>query len=188
MFIHADVVNLSSLCLLTKSFGCFQGRCYFFGDTSPKSNPEDYLKSVFSLSDHFKNKYILNNLEGELNVLEEGRFPLVINTHGWIQGAYSFTYYSSEPPVYSGYPGPELNVRFVRASIHVSHFLSFAGVGFDVLIKIIDHVSPTHIVQILSKNPSRNLPLNRFWDSSTTDPHNSQLLYINNALGERTHL
>lgn len=123
-------------------------RFYFFGDISPKSNPEDYVKSVFSLSDYFKNKYIQSHMEFDLSGLREDVFPLVINTHGWIQ-----------------------------------------GLGFDVLIKIIDHVSPTHIVQILSKTPSRNLPRNRFWEcGGTTNGCNPQLLYINSGLGKCTHL
>ncbi|MCO5573838.1 hypothetical protein L7F22_027613 [Adiantum nelumboides] len=117
-------------------------RCYFFGDISPKSNPADYLNSVFSLYKHFNNEYTVTHSGTKV-----GGFPLVINTHGWIQ-----------------------------------------GVGLDVLIKMIQYMAPTYIVQTVSKMSTRNLPFNRFWESSTTTLSNAQLLYINNAVGDNTYL
>ncbi|KAI5055660.1 hypothetical protein GOP47_0029181 [Adiantum capillus-veneris] len=117
-------------------------RCYFFGDISPKSNPEDYLDSIYSLYNHFNNKYTVTRIGSKV-----GEFPLVINTHGWIQ-----------------------------------------GVGLDVLINLIRYMLPTHLVQTVSKMSTRNLPPNRFWESSTTVCSNAQLLYINNALGDTTYL
>eukprot|EP00850_Spirogloea_muscicola_P018399 SM000168S02598 [mRNA] locus=s168:116210:119879:+ [translate_table: standard] len=54
-------------------------RCYFFGDTTPKSDPKTYLRKVFALYDLFR---------AELYGGEGGgpQLPLVINTHGWVRG------------------------------------------------------------------------------------------------------
>jgi hypothetical protein len=52
-------------------------RAQFIGDTSPKNNPEHFVQSVFSLYDYYLN---------EIRNSEDVPIPLVINTHGWIQG------------------------------------------------------------------------------------------------------
>ncbi|PNT70099.1 hypothetical protein BRADI_2g05357v3 [Brachypodium distachyon] len=52
-------------------------RCFFFGDTSSKRDPETYLNSLFLLYTYFVEKYQCTGSE----VL-----PLIVNTPGWVKG------------------------------------------------------------------------------------------------------
>ncbi|KAL3685364.1 hypothetical protein R1sor_003386 [Riccia sorocarpa] len=55
------------------------------------------------------------------------------------------------------------------------------GVGYDVLVSILRHTSPTHLVHINSLGVNNNLPSGRFWEASdATD--STALLYIENVL------
>jgi len=53
-------------------------RCYFFGDTSSKRDPEAYLNCLFHLYDYFVGKYRCD---------ENEMLPLIVNTPGWVKGA-----------------------------------------------------------------------------------------------------
>lgn len=57
-------------------------KCFFFGDTSPKSDPEAYLRCFVELYDYFRTTFYATVPNNDL----KKRIPLVINTHGWIRG------------------------------------------------------------------------------------------------------
>jgi hypothetical protein len=52
-------------------------RCYFYGDISPKSDPNMYVQSIVELYHQFCKQYQNNGYQD---------IPLVINTHGWLKG------------------------------------------------------------------------------------------------------
>lgn len=122
-------------------------RCYFYGDISPKCDPKFYLQSIFSLYDYFRVEYNNKDMEHQVKELKEMHTPLVINTHGWIQ-----------------------------------------GVGFDVLVEILRYTMPTHVVQILLRTSSKNLPGGRFWDLEHNSMFKFELLYIDSVVGGSSHL
>lgn len=63
---------------------CFSSRCFFFGDTSSKRDPQSYLNYSFRLYEYFLEKYHRSNKHGNnRNLL----LPLIINTAGWVKGA-----------------------------------------------------------------------------------------------------
>ncbi|KAL2653489.1 hypothetical protein R1flu_021617 [Riccia fluitans] len=55
------------------------------------------------------------------------------------------------------------------------------GVGYDALISILRHTSPTHLVHINSVGVNNNLPTGKFWRSSA-EADSTALLYIENVL------
>ncbi|KAG0484707.1 hypothetical protein HPP92_008598 [Vanilla planifolia] len=57
-------------------------RCFFFGDTSSKRDPECYLNYSFRLYEYFFGKYQSNKHANNRNLL----LPLIINTAGWVKG------------------------------------------------------------------------------------------------------
>ncbi|XP_073129920.1 polynucleotide 5'-hydroxyl-kinase NOL9-like isoform X2 [Henckelia pumila] len=57
-------------------------RCFFYGDISPKNDPEMYLSCIFNLFDHYLKEHRMKN---DTNCRDAG-LPLVINTHGWVKG------------------------------------------------------------------------------------------------------
>ncbi|KAJ3694113.1 hypothetical protein LUZ60_009593 [Juncus effusus] len=58
-------------------------RCFFFGDTSSKRDPEAYLNCVYNLYDYFCANFQRNLPE---NNNAESIIPLIINTPGWVKG------------------------------------------------------------------------------------------------------
>ncbi|XP_077221612.1 polynucleotide 5'-hydroxyl-kinase NOL9-like [Tasmannia lanceolata] len=93
-------------------------RCFFFGDTSSKRDPEAYLDNIFRLYDYFQMEYYKSNELEDSNI----QLPLVINTPGWVK-----------------------------------------GIGYDILVKMLRYISPTHVVQIRISAESKNLPKGAFW-------------------------
>ena len=136
-------------------------RCYFYGDISPKQDPEKYLRSTLALYSYFR-QHGAQQQQAELPsiAVSEGHVPqspspsvanaerqmtaatpLVINTNGWIR-----------------------------------------GLGLDVLIDILRHVTPTHVVQILSPLTAKNLPPGAFWDPPSAEPSPVHIMNIPSAL------
>ena len=136
-------------------------RCYFYGDVSPKQDPEKYLRCIFALQSFFLHHlHHQEQIEMPSVALAEGHvaqpplpgvahaegqvavaIPLVINTNGWIR-----------------------------------------GLGLDVLIDILRQVTPTHVVQILSPLTAKNLPSGAVWDLSSAEPSPVHILNIPSAL------
>ncbi|KAG6553764.1 hypothetical protein Mapa_004679 [Marchantia paleacea] len=114
-------------------------RSFFYGDNSPKSDPEMYCRSIEALYDYFQQNYGVKKTARSSNDDKSG-IPLIINTHGWLK-----------------------------------------GVGYDVLVNILRHTSPTHLVHINSNGGNNNLPTGQFWESSS-GTNSTVMLYIENAL------
>lgn len=72
--------DLSILCLRTPE------RCHFYGDISPKSDPETYLHIIVSLYEHFRKEYYDVDITDESEASKRVQIPLVVNTHGWVKG------------------------------------------------------------------------------------------------------
>ncbi|XP_057825663.2 polynucleotide 5'-hydroxyl-kinase NOL9 isoform X2 [Cryptomeria japonica] len=72
--------DLSILCLRTPE------RCHFYGDITPKSNPEKYLHIIINLYEHFRKEYYDADISDESEALKRVQIPLVVNTHGWVKG------------------------------------------------------------------------------------------------------
>ncbi|CAM6093296.1 unnamed protein product [Calypogeia fissa] len=114
-------------------------RSFFYGDVSPKGDPEMYSRSVGALFDYFQRKYGSGKLSTQDDKCRSSVVPLIINTHGWIK-----------------------------------------GIGYDVLVDILRHTSPTHVVQFTSQLENKNLPAGKFWESSI-DSDKTTLLCIESA-------
>jgi hypothetical protein len=56
-----------------------------------------------------------------------------------------------------------------------------------MLVKIIDHVMPTHIIQIRSKSSRRNLPENQFWDWKAVKNF-PELIFVDSMIEENAEL
>ncbi|KAI8058760.1 hypothetical protein BDF21DRAFT_429949 [Thamnidium elegans] len=56
-------------------------RSFFFGSTSPRSNPDYYLECIHALVDHWKQD------QEKVQIEEESEWiPLIVNTQGWVSG------------------------------------------------------------------------------------------------------
>ncbi|ONK80878.1 uncharacterized protein A4U43_C01F22770 [Asparagus officinalis] len=93
-------------------------KCFFFGDTSSKRDPNAYLDCTFSLYDCFLKEFYQLKRNGSRKSMS----PLIINTPGWVKGT-----------------------------------------GFDVLVKMLRYIFPTHVVQLRISAESKNLPTGIFW-------------------------
>ncbi|PWA81216.1 polynucleotide 5'-hydroxyl-kinase NOL9 [Artemisia annua] len=71
--IDEETRDLAIPCLRTPE------RCFFFGDTTPKSDRKLYMAYVRALYDYYHEKYQQN---GDIIGV-----PLVVNTPGWVEGA-----------------------------------------------------------------------------------------------------
>jgi len=58
------------------SFCTHPNRAYYYGDKTPKGDPELYIRTIRNVYTHFQK---------ELRV-KDPRIPLVINTSGWLNG------------------------------------------------------------------------------------------------------
>lgn len=54
-------------------------RCFFFGDTSAKRDPDLYSKCICALSDYYQLKCHSHNCTVD-------GMPLIVNTSGWVKG------------------------------------------------------------------------------------------------------
>ncbi|XP_076921310.1 polynucleotide 5'-hydroxyl-kinase NOL9-like [Bidens hawaiensis] len=70
--ISEETPDLAMPCLRTPE------RCYFFGDTTQRTNPKTYLAYIHALYDYYLEKY--QQADAKIGV------PLVINTPGWVKG------------------------------------------------------------------------------------------------------
>lgn len=117
-------------------------RCFYFGDSSPKSNPELYVRQVVDLHRYFQERYAntsQDTVEDVVQLRKVKRIPLVINTHGWLK-----------------------------------------GVGYELLVRLLSHIRPTHVVQVCSQAQGKNLPRGKFWvaDNLDTTSDTTRVLYI----------
>lgn len=56
----------------------------------------------------------------------------------------------------------------------------FAGVGYELLVRLLSHIRPTHVVQVCSQAQGKNLPRGKFWvaDNLDTTSDTTRVLYI----------
>ncbi|XP_038723876.1 polynucleotide 5'-hydroxyl-kinase NOL9 isoform X2 [Tripterygium wilfordii] len=111
-------------------------RCFFFGDTSSKRDPTQYLKCIFALYDYYQKEYCMCDKRESPGRTE---LPLVVNTTGWVK-----------------------------------------GVGYDLLVEILNYIGPTHVVKIKISAESKNLPAGTFWLGDNTEGE-VKLIEINSA-------
>lgn len=52
------------------------------------------------------------------------------------------------------------------------------GIGYDVIVDILNSTVPTHVVQVLASSKKRNLPRNKFWDESSM----AETVYVESAV------
>lgn len=61
----------------------------------------------------------------------------------------------------------------------LSNLVSFlTGIGYDVVVDILNSTSPTHVVQVLASSEKKNLPRNKFWDEMST----AETIYVESAV------
>lgn len=62
-------------------------RAIYYGQDSPKNNPEFYIAAISELMHVYKNELSVNvdKVNGRVSGI-----PLVVNTHGWVKGLHSY--------------------------------------------------------------------------------------------------
>jgi len=128
-----------------------------------------YGEHVAGLFNYFRQKYSVNSTS---------TIPLVINTHGWVKGDSNslhlvlVTCQTLSRPKF-------LSVSFTVWKELLISLLSFlAGIGYDVVVDILNSTYPTHVVQVLANSVKKNLPRNKFWDETST----AQTIYVESAV------
>lgn len=56
-----------------------------------------------------------------------------------------------------------------------------SGIGYDVLVDMLNHIAPSHVVNICVSAKSKNLPSGTFWSQDTDAAKEVTLIEIKSA-------